>query len=332
MGVQYKDYYKILGVSRNATQDEINKAFRKLAKKYHPDFNPNNKEAEEKFKEINEAYEVLKDPEKRKRYDMLGANWEHGQNFDPPPGFENIKFHFRTGGGGGGFEGFSDFFDLIFGDLFGDSSSTTFKGRNRSCRYSSDPFGNSHTFYGSDMCGDLGSQSADSEAEIELTLEDAYKGGKKTITLSDGTSSKVLTVNIPPGVSEGSKIRLAGQGRMGPDGKKGDLYLKVKLLPHHLFKLEGNNVILDLPLTPWEAALGCSVTIPTLDGRVELKIPPGTSSGQKLRLRGKGMGRGAKRGDLFARVQIKVPKNLSPRERELYEELKKVSNFNPRNF
>lgn len=142
-------------------------------------------------------------------------------------------------------------------------------------------------------------KGADSEAEIELTLEDAYRGGKKTITLSDGASSKVLTVNIPPGVVEGSKIRLAGQGQIGPSGRKGDLYLRVKLLPHYLFKVEGNNVILDLPLTPWEAALGCSVSIPTLDGRVELKVPPGTSSGQKLRLKGKGLGRGTKKGDFF---------------------------------
>ncbi|WP_461834718.1 DnaJ C-terminal domain-containing protein [Desulfothermus sp.] len=331
MAVKYKDYYKILGVPRNATQEEINKAFKKLAKKYHPDFNPNNKEAEEKFKEINEAYEVLKDPEKRKRYDMLGADWEHGQNFEPPPGFENVRFHFSTSGGEG-FEGFSDFFDLIFGDVFGGSRGGRFRSSSRKSRFAGNPFSESGQFYGNDFFDQANVKGADSEAEIELTLEDAYKGGKKTITLSDGASSKVLTVNIPPGVSEGSKIRLAGQGQVGPGGARGDLYLKVKLLPHHLFKVEGNNVILDLPLTPWEAALGCSVSIPTLDGRVELKVPPGTSSGQKLRLKGKGLGRGAKKGDFFARVQIKVPKNLSPRERELFEELKKISSFNPRNF
>ncbi|GAB6887936.1 J domain-containing protein [Desulfothermus okinawensis JCM 13304] len=332
MAVKYKDYYKILGVSRNATQDEINKAFKKLAKKYHPDFNPNNKEAEEKFKEINEAYEVLKDPEKRKRYDMLGANWEHGQNFEPPPGFENVRFHFRTGGGSEGFEGFSDFFDLLFGNLFGEGQSRGFRSGSRKSRFSHDPYSGSGSFYSGDFFNQGEAKGADSEAEIELTLEDAYRGGKKTITLSDGASSKVLTVNIPPGVVEGSKIRLAGQGQIGPSGRKGDLYLRVKLLPHYLFKVEGNNVILDLPLTPWEAALGCSVSIPTLDGRVELKVPPGTSSGQKLRLKGKGLGRGTKKGDFFARVQIKVPKNLTPKERELFEELKKISSFNPRNF
>lgn len=329
MSVKYKDYYKILGVSRNATQDEINKAYRKLAKKYHPDFNPGNKEAEEKFKEINEAYEVLKDPEKRKRYDMLGANWEHGQNFEPPPGFENIRFHFRTSGGGG-FEGFSDFFDLIFGDLFGDKTSSG-RGRKSYTYYSSsDPFSGS---YGDFFNGYSGSQKGlDAEAEIELTLEEAYKGGTKIITINQEGVPKTLTVNIPAGVSEGSKIRLANQGHLGPGGRRGDLYLKVKLLPHHLFKVEGNNVILELPLTPWEAALGCEITVPTLDGRIDLKIPPGTNSGQKLRVKGKGLGRGTKRGDFFAQVLIKVPKTLTSKEKELFEELKNISQFNPRNF
>ncbi len=330
MGVKYKDYYKILGVSRNATQEEINKAYRKLAKKYHPDFNPGNKEAEEKFKEINEAYEVLKDPEKRKRYDLLGANWEHGQNFEPPPGFENIRFHFRTGKGRG-FEGFSDFFDLIFGDLFGDKTSSG-RGRTSYTFYSSsDPFEDSYGdfFNGSTTRAQKG---LDAEAEIELTLEEAYRGGKKTITINQEGVPKTITVNIPPGMSEGSKIRLANQGHLGPGGIRGDLYLKVKLLPHYLFKVEGNNVILDLPLTPWEAALGCQVSVPTLDGRIDLKVPPGTSSGKKLRIKGKGLGRGAKKGDFFARVMIKVPKTLSAKERELFEQLKNISSFNPRNF
>ncbi len=331
MGVNYKDYYKILGVPRDASQEDIQKAFKKLAKKYHPDMNPGNKDAEEKFKEINEAYEVLKDPEKRKKYDLLGANWEHGQNFEPPPGFENVRFHFRTGGGEGqGFGEFSDFFDLLFGNLFAHSD-PGFK-KNRRVRYSTDPFSDSSTFYGNEFTNQQNQGNVDTEAIIELTLEEAYRGGKKTITLSDGMSSKVLTVNIPPGVSEGSKIRLSGQGQVGPLGSKGDLYLKVKLLPHHLFKVKGNDLILDLPVTPWEAALGSKVSVPTLDGRIELKIPPGTSSGQKLRIKGKGLGRGTKKGDFYVRIQIKVPKNLSPREKELYEELKNVSNFNPRNF
>ncbi len=330
MGVTYKDYYKILGVSRDATQEEITKAYKKLAKKYHPDLNPNDPSAEEKFKEVNEAYEVLKDPEKRKRYDMLGANWEHGQNFEPPPGFENVRFTFSSSPGEG-FGEFSDFFELLFGNLFGGGEGRSFRGK-RCGRSASGPF-SSAQFYGQDFYNASDVKGQDMEATLELTLEEAYRGGKKTITLGDGMSSRVLTVNIPPGVSEGSKIRLAGQGGASPSGQKGDLYLKVKLLPHHLFKVEGNNVILDLPLAPWEAALGSEVSIPTLDGRVTLKVPPGTSSGQRLRLRGKGLGRGSKKGDFFARVMIKVPKTLSPREKELYEELARASSsFNPRKF
>ncbi len=330
MGVTYKDYYKILGVSRDASQEEITKAYKKLAKKYHPDLNPNDPSAEEKFKDINEAYEVLKDPEKRKRYDMLGANWEHGQNFEPPPGFENVKFTFSSSGGEG-FGEFSDFFELLFGNLFGGGERGSFRGKKCSRASYGDPFSGGN-FYGQDFYSQQDIKGQDVEATLELTLEEAYRGGKKTISIGDGMSSKVLTVNIPPGVSEGSKIRLAGQGSPSPTGQKGDLYLRVKLLPHHLFKVEGKNVILDLPLTPWEAALGAEVSIPTLDGRVNLKVPPGTSSGQKLRLKGKGLGRGSKKGDFFARVMIKVPKHLSPEEKRLYEELSKKSSFNPRNF
>ncbi len=324
MGVTYKDYYKILGVSRNATQEEITKAYKKLAKKYHPDLNPNDPSAEEKFKEVNEAYEVLKDPEKRKRYDMLGANWEHGQNFEPPPGFDNVRFTFSSSGGEG-FGEFSDFFEVLFGDLFGGGRGT-FRGKRCSRSAYSSPFSDASFYDGQNIKGQ------DVEATLELTLEEAYRGGKKNISVGDGMSSRVLTVNIPPGVSEGSKIRLAGQGSPSPSGQKGDLYLRVRLLPHHLFKVEGNNVVLDLPLTPWEAALGTEVSIPTLDGRVSLKIPPGSSSGQKLRIKGKGLGRGSKRGDFFARVMIKVPKHLSKEEKRLYEELSKISSFNPRNF
>ncbi len=326
MGVEYKDYYKILGVPRNASQEEITKAFRRLARKYHPDMNPNDPEAEKKFKEINEAYEVLKDPEKRKRYDMLGANWEHGQNFEPPPWFENIRFTFG-GKGREGFKksGFSDFFDLIFGDLFS-GFETGGKGFSRTIRFS--PFEDAE--FGFEDFGP--SKGEDVEATIELTLEEAYRGGKKIITIQDPATgtTKTLEVNIPAGVSEGSKIRLAGQGRPGPGGRRGDLFLKVKLIPHPKFTVEGNNVIYDLPLAPWEAVLGTTVTVPTLDGMVELKVPPGINSGQKLRLKGKGLGRGAKKGDQLVRVRIKSPKYLTPEERELWEKLAKISNFNPR--
>ncbi len=332
MAVEYKDYYKILGVSRDASQEEISKAFKKLAKKYHPDLNPNNPEAEKRFKEINEAYEVLKDPEKRKRYDLLGANWEHGQNFEPPPWFENMNFSFGGKGKRCGFSrsGFSDFFDLIFGDLFSNFGETSGKGTG-GFKFSYSPFDDSG-FTDFDYDTFSSQKGSDVEATIELTLEEAYKGGKKLITIQDPSTgrSKTLEVNIPAGVYEGSKIRLAGQGQPGPRGSRGDLYLKVKLLPHPVLSLEGNNVIYDLPISPWEAVLGTTVSVPTLDGSVELKVPAGINSGQKLRLRGKGLGRGAKKGDQLVRIQIKVPKNLSPEEKKLWERLSTISNFNPR--
>jgi len=325
--MEYKDYYKILGVDKNASKEEISKAFKKLAKKYHPDLNPNNPEAENKFKEINEAYEVLKDPEKRKLYDSLGPNWQHGQNFQPPPGYENISFEF--GGQGADFDlgGFSEFFKAFFGGGFGGADF----GANQGFRQS--------TFRGGRFTGSS-ARGQDVEATIELTLEEAYRGGQKSISLQeqvvgpDGMprlQTKTLQVNIPAGVKDGGKIRLAGQGSPGlGGGPAGDLYLKVKILPHTLFKLDGNNVIYDLPLAPWEAVLGTSLRIPTLDGEILMRIPPGISSGQKLRIKGKGLGRGTQKGDQLVRVMIKSPKKLSPGEKELWEKLARESNFNPR--
>ncbi len=329
--MEYKDYYKILGVDNKASQDEIHKAYKKLARKYHPDLNPNDSSAEEKFKEINEAYEVLKDPEKRKHYDALGADWQHGQNFQPPPGYENVHFEFRGDPGRGfdmgGMGGFSDFFESIFrnfggrGQDFGGSQFREFRG---------DPFSQAG----------FASKGQDSEATLELTLEEAYQGGQKSITLQeqvpgpDGMprmQNKTLSVNIPPGIKDGSKIRLSGQGSSGRGpGTAGDLYLKVKIAPHPKFKVDGNNIIYDLPLAPWEAALGSKVRVPTLEGDVEMNIPAGVSSGQKLRLKGKGLGRGATKGDQFARIVIKTPKKMSEEEKKLWQQLSEVSGFNPR--
>lgn len=350
MGLEYKDYYKILGVDKKASQEEISKAFKKLARKYHPDLNPNDAKAEAKFKEINEAYEVLKDPEKRRRYDQLGSNWTHGQNFEPPPGFENVHFTFNGPQGGGNFfsSGFSDFFQTIFGDLFQHSAPGGQAGPGFEQGFYDFGFQKSNRSCAGSGCG--GSTRAeftgrfrgqDAESVIELALEEAFRGGQKSLALQEQVAgpggfpqSKVrhLTVRIPPGVTNGSKIRLAGQGGSGQSGVKGDLYLKVKILPHHLFKLEGNNVLLDLPLSPWEAVLGTKVQVPTLDGRVEVKIPPGTSGGQKLRLKGKGLGRGRKKGDQLLQIIVKVPKELSQQERELWSKLANLSRFNPRQF
>lgn len=327
--MEYKDYYKLLGVSRSASKDDIAKAFKKLARKYHPDLNPNSKDAEAKFKEINEAYEVLKDPKKRKLYDQFGSNWEHGQNFQPPPGYEHMQF-----GGGGGFGdsgGFSDFFETIFGG-----------GASGSFRSGFQQGGFSQSGFGGGGFQQRPRRGADSEASYELTLEEAYRGGKKSITLQEQISgpegiprmtTKTLEVTVPPGIKDGQKIRLAGQGNPGMNGgSKGDLYLKIRLMPHHMFKVSDADVILDLPLTPWEAALGTSLRVPTLSGAVEMKIPPGIGSGKKLRIKGRGLGAGTKKGDQYVRIMIQVPDRLSEEERDLFERLQEKSTFKPRKF
>lgn len=323
MSVEYKDYYKLLGVSRSASKEEIAKAFKKLARKHHPDLNPDDPQAETKFKEFNEAYEVLKDPKKRKLYDQFGSDWEHGQNFQPPPGSENMNF---SGFGAGGGD-FSDFFETIFGG-----------GGRQSARFTSG--GGFQDQFGGFRQGPR--RGADSETTISLTLEDAYKGGSKSISVQERVTgpggnpmiqSKNLNVNIPAGIKDGQKIRLSGQGSPGPgDGPRGDLYLKVKLAPHRFFKVEENNVIVDLPLAPWEAALGAKVHVPTLDGIIEMNIPAGMGSGKKLRVKGRGLGSGARKGDQFVRIMIQTPKAEDKKTKDLWQKLAAASNFNPRNF
>jgi len=318
MAVKFKDYYQTLGVDRNVTQEEIRKAYRKLARKYHPDINKD-KEAEERFKEINEANEVLKDPEKRKLYDQLGSDWKAGQDFRPPPGWQDIGFEFHTPRHGEAFGfggGFSDFFETLFGG-----------------RGSVDPGGTRRPAW--TMRG------ADHEAAINITLSDAYHGATKTVSLQ-GTEVderggfrpfvRNTQVRIPAGVTDGKRIRLAGKGGPGVGGgPPGDLYLKVHIEPHPRLRLRGHDLELDVPVTVWEAALGASVEVPLMDGKVSLKVPAGTQSGQRLRLREKGLPkRGGGRGDLYAVVKIMVPKQPSAKERELFEEMAKVSNFNPR--
>jgi curved DNA-binding protein len=331
MGVEYKDYYKLLGVSKTASKEEISRAFKKLARKYHPDLNPNDPEAEKKFKEINEAHDVLKDPEKRKLYDSLGPNWKDGQNFQPPPGFENIHF---GGGQGFGDSGFSDFFETIFGGGFGggfSSQGARFSGQGPGGGFSGGPFGSG---------AGMPRKGRDAEVEITLGLEEAYHGGKKSISLQEQvpTSSgmprmrtKTLEVHIPQGVKNGSKIRLAGQGNPGMGGgPAGDLYLKIRIADHPRFKVDGKTVIYELALAPWEAVLGTKVRVPTLDGAVNMNIPAGISSGQKMRIKGKGLGSGATRGDQMVQVVIKSPKHLSPEERTLWEKIARTSDFDPR--
>lgn len=320
--VEYKDYYATLGVDRSADKEAISRAYRKLARKYHPDLNKA-PEAEEKFKEISEAYEVLKDPEKRRRYDQLGARWKEGQDFQPPPGWH---FHYEQGPrpSGGGFsfsgEGFSDFFESLFGGAFQQRGAA---------------MGGGGTFARQ-------GPPADHEATLRISLEDAYRGASMSIVLEseegqgpggagDAAGPRRLEVKIPSGILPGQRIRLAGQGARTGDGRRGDLYLRVEVEPHRRFRLEGRDLYTDLALSPWEAALGSQVPVPSLDGSVTLTVPRGTQSGQKLRLKGKGMPNPkGSAGDLYVTAQIKVPKKLSDRERELYEALREASGFDPR--
>ena len=277
---------------------------------------------------------MLKDPEKRKLYDQLGANWQQGQNFQPPPGYENMHFQFNGGGPGGGMGGgfggggFSDFFETLFG------------GGRGGPRGGAGGFGGAggHAGFGGQQMRSRRGQ--DAEVSYEIGLEQAYAGGPQSLSLqeqvygADGQAhlqTKTLKVNIPPGVKDGQKIRLSGQGSPGAGGgEAGDLYLKIKVAPHPQFKVKDDNIIYDLKLAPWEAALGGTVRVPTLDGAVEMKIPPGISSGAKLRVRGKGLGATGRRGDQMVRIMIQTPKELSPEERALWEQLAKASSFAPR--
>ena len=319
MSVKFQDYYEILGVGRDASEDEIKRAYRKLARKYHPDVNKD-KEAEERFKQINEAHEVLKDPEKRKLYDQLGSDWQAGQDFKPPPGWEDAHFEFRTGPGTESFDfggGFSDFFEALFGGRMAGGGRAS--GRQRSWVM----------------------RGQDHEAEIEIDLESAYRGATRTLTLQGHEidpqgqvrpTVQNIQVKIPAGVTDGTRIRLTGKGGEGMGGgPPGDLYLKVRIEPHPRFSLDGRNLQTEVPVTPWEAALGATVQVATMDGTVNLKIPPNSQSGKKLRLRGKGFPKKTgERGDLIARLKIVIPKNLTAREKELFAEMAKDSSFNPR--
>lgn len=335
MAVKFRDYYEVLGVPRTATDEELKKEYRKLARKYHPDVNPGDKSAEEKFKEINEAYQVLSDPDKRRKYDELGQNWQSGQEFTPPPGWQGAgRADYRdfsdVFGNGGGQSGFSDFFENIFGRRGRAGAGATFRARGE-----------------------------DIEAQIGLTLEEAHRGGTRRITLQvtetcpdcGGTGTKdgktcptcrgsgvvrhpkSLDVTIPPGVRDGSIIRLAGQGSPGVNGgPPGDVLLHIRIEPHPLFRIvDEDNLELELPVAPWEAALGAKVPVPTLDGPVEMTIRSGTQGGQRLRLRGQGLNRrGGGRSDLYVKVKIVNPPKLTPTERELYERLAAESHFDAR--
>ncbi len=318
--MEYKDYYKILGVSRDADQDQIKRAYRKLAHKHHPDVSKE-PDAAEQFKEVKEAYEVLSDPEKRQAYDQLGPGWREGQHFEPPPGWEAS---FGSGGESRGFGGFGpDEFSEFFDSLFGGGG--PFGERTRGSAW-----GDAEGFT---------PRGQDQHARIEIPLEEAFHGGQQRLQLAVPEMggggqvvqrTRTLNVRIPAGVRDGQQIRLPGQGSPGPrGGPPGDLYLEVHIRPHPHFQLEGKDIYLNLPVTPWEAALGSSVPVPTLGGTVNLTIPAGSQSGQKLRLKGRGLP-GSHAGDQYVILQIKVPRPETEKQKQLYRDLAREMYFNPR--
>ena len=311
--MDFKDYYKILGVERDASQDDIKRAYRKLARKYHPDVSKET-DAEARFKEVGEAYEALKDPEKRAAYDQLGANWKAGQDFHPPPGWD-AGFEFSGGGfTGGNAADYSDFFESLFGQ------------------------GAASSRYGYGQAG-FHARGEDHHAKVLIDLEDAYQGAVRNIVLQTpvvdeqghvSTRQHTLKVKIPKGVKQGQRIRLAGQGGSGMgDSPNGDLYLEIEFKPHRIYRVEGHDVYLNLPVTPWEAALGATLKVPTPDGVVDLKIPAGTGNGRKLRLKGRGIPASTP-GDLYVVPQITLPPADSDSAKAVYQKMADELAYNPR--
>ncbi len=308
--MQFKDYYNVLGVPRDADQDAVKRAYRRLARKFHPDVSKE-PEAKQRFQEVGEAYEVLKDPQKRAAYDRFGENWKAGQDFQPPPDWER-EFDFG-GGGFTGTSGFSDFFEALFGRHQAGGH------QRRGARFRMR--GNDH------------------RVRIQVNLEDAYRGAQRTINLEapevdkDGavrTRTKTLNVKVPKGVVDGQRIRLAGQGAAGAGGgEPGDLYLEIGFAPHPRFRADKRDIYLDLPVTPWEAALGETIKVPTLGGSVELKIPKNSQSGHKLRLKGRGLP-GNPPGDQFVVLRIVVPRADSAEAQALYRKMAEKMPMEPR--
>jgi curved DNA-binding protein len=301
--MKFKDYYEVMGLSRDASPEDVKRAYRRLARKYHPDVSKE-PDAEERFKELGEAYEVLKDPEKRSAYDQLGARWKEGQEFKPPP---NWSFEFDTAQQPGGF---SDFFEQLFGGLGARSGRGSQSGR-----------------------------GFDSFAQIEVTLEEAFHGASRTFSLerierdSNGQPQRrtqQLAVKIPAGIADGQQIRLAGQGEAGiGGGQAGDLYLRVHILPHRWFRPDGRDVWLELPVTPWETALGETVRVPTLSGKVDMKIPRNSPSGRRLRLKGRGLP-GTPPGDQHVILKIVTPPAKTEEDESLYRKMASTMRIDPR--
>lgn len=315
----FRNYYQILEVSRDATTEEIKRSYRKLARQYHPDLNPGDRSAEEKFKDIGEAYEVLSDTEKRSQYDQFSRYWKKG-------GFTGAVPRGKTWGGQTGsrtadevdFSQFSDFNSFVDQLLNRNAKTTTTTAAPRTS--ARDPYqpGTTKTSY----TVSRNAAPRNAEAKLSVPLDKAYLGGRERIRLEDGRS---LEVNMPPAMTSGQKIRLKGQGVSG-----GDLYLTIDVPPHPFFKLDGADIFCQVPVTPSEAVLGGAIEVPTLDGLVKMMIPAGVRSGQKLRLAGKGYPLNGRRGDQIVEIQIALPKDLTPQERDLYEKLRQIESFNPR--
>lgn len=322
-GSEFKDYYQILGVSKTATAEEIKKAYRKLARKYHPDLNPGDKKAEARFKEINEAHEILSDPDKRQKYDQFGQYWQQAAAGAPPTGgvgFEGMDF--------AQYGNFDDFINELLG-RFGRGGTSR---RVYTYRTTTGPQGvREYVEFGGgedpfSRFTDIPTQ--DTEAAIALTFSEAFHGTQKRLQIGEET----VTVRIPPGAKSGSRLRLKGKGQINPfSQQRGDLYLTIELLPHHFYRFEGGNITCEIPISPEEAVLGAQIDVPTPDGKVKLTIPAGVDSGQTLRLRGKGW-RNPKgdRSDLIVRLKVVTPKELTPEQKTYYEKLLATSRFNPR--
>ena len=316
--MDFQDYYSVMGVDRDVSQDEIKRAYKKLARKYHPDVSKD-PDAETRFKEVGEAYSVLKDPEKRAAYDQIGANRQAGEDFTPPPGWD-AGFEYSNNSGQGDTSGYSDFFESLFGHNFRSAQGSSQAGQGRG-------------YAGFNVHGE------DHHAKVLIDLEDAYSGATRSITLNVSevddsghiiTKQRTLNVKIPKGVKQGQKIRLAGQGSpsMG-GGQAGNLYLEIEFNPHSNYRVDAHDVYLDVPITPWEAALGASIKVPTLDGIVSLKIPAGSVTGKKMRLRGRGIP-GKPPGDFYVVPQITLPPADSETAKELYRQMEKELAYNPR--
>ncbi|CDH45525.1 DnaJ C-terminal domain-containing protein [Candidatus Contendibacter odensensis] len=318
--MKYQDYYQILGVARNASAEDIKKAYRRLARKYHPDVSKESR-AEERFKEVAEAYEVLRDAEKRAAYDQLGGNWQAGQDFRPPPGWQSGSSRPRRPADGFGGQDFSDFFESMFGNLHGRGGFAGAPGGFASGRSGFQSSGQSQT------------------VPLEISLEEAYHGGNRALQLqvperdASGrvtTRSRTLNIKIPAGVANGQKIRLAGQGNAGSGGgPNGDLYLEMKIKPHPLYSVQDRDITMELPLAPWEAALGGKVEVPTLGGSVTINIPANARNGQKLRLRGRGLP-GQPPGDQIMMLRLVNPPADTEAARELFQRMAQELPFDPR--